>query len=75
VPIQGALIVSTSRLGVFLVSPIDGGIIDGMHTGDGSSIKPAVHGRRAFVVTNNGDLLSLLVTPPKRLPGKQTPAF
>jgi len=73
VPIQGALIVSASKLGVFLVSPVDGGIIDGVHTGDGASVKPAVHGRRAFVVTNHGDLLSMLVTPPGRLPGKSMP--
>jgi outer membrane protein assembly factor BamB len=74
-PIQGALMVSASRLGVFLVSPKDGGVIDGIHTGDGVSTLAAVHGRRAFVVTNQGDLLSLLVTPPKGTAERRSPQF
>jgi outer membrane protein assembly factor BamB len=67
-PIQGALLVTATQLGIFLLSPTDGGLIDGVHTGDGVSARPAVHGRRGFVVTNNGDLLALLVVPPKELP-------
>jgi outer membrane protein assembly factor BamB len=64
IPIQGALLVSTTRLGVFLLSPIDGGIIDGIHMTDGTAATPAVHGRRAFVLTNGGALLHLHVMPP-----------
>jgi hypothetical protein len=62
----GALLVSTTKLGVFLVSPTDGSVIDGVHTGDGSSMTPAAYGRRAFVVTNHGQLLSLHVAPPRQ---------
>ena len=65
VPIQGALLISASQLGVFLISPLDGGIIDGIHMADGTSVTPAVFGRRAFVVSNHGELISLHVTPPK----------
>ncbi|MCC6216355.1 MAG: PQQ-binding-like beta-propeller repeat protein [Polyangiaceae bacterium] len=65
VPWQGALLVSSSTLGLFLVSPREGAVIDGLHTGDGVSMVPAVHGRRAFVTTNGGRLLSLYVAPPR----------
>lgn len=64
VPIQGALIVNTTQLGVFLLSPIDGSVIDGIHMTTGSASAPAVHGRRAFVLTNEGSLLHLHVMPP-----------
>jgi outer membrane protein assembly factor BamB len=64
VPIAGALLVSTTRHGLFLMSPIDGSVIDGMHTGAGFSMAPAVHGLRAFILSNSGSLLALHVTPP-----------
>jgi outer membrane protein assembly factor BamB len=64
VPIQGALLVSTTQLGVFLLSPIDGRIIDGLHMTNGSAATPAAYGRRAFVLTNEGSLLHLHVMPP-----------
>jgi outer membrane protein assembly factor BamB len=64
VPIAGALLVSASRLGVFLISPLGGELIDGIHLADGSSVTPAAFGTRAFVLTNGGSLLSLVVTPP-----------
>lgn len=64
VPISGALLLSASQLGVFLVSPLDGRVIDGIHTGEGASMTPAVHGNRAFVLTNGGRLLGLHVLPP-----------
>lgn len=64
VPIRGALLVNTSKLGVFLLSPVDGSVIDGIHMVDGSSHTPAAHGSRAFVVSNHGDLLSLHVAGP-----------
>jgi outer membrane protein assembly factor BamB len=68
VPIAGALMVSTTQLGVFLLSPLDGRLIDGLHTGDGSSMTPIAHGLRAFIVTNGGHFLSIHVTPPSTRP-------
>ncbi|MEZ4226282.1 MAG: PQQ-binding-like beta-propeller repeat protein [Polyangiaceae bacterium] len=65
VPIQGALLVSASQLGVFLVSPVDGSVIDGIHMADGSSATPAAFGRRAYVLSNHGDLISLYIAPPR----------
>lgn len=64
VPMLGALLVSTSRLGLFLVNPLDGGLMDGMDTGDGIFMVPAAAGRRAYVLTNGGRFLSLIVAPP-----------
>ncbi len=73
VAFQGALLVTTTRLGVFLLSPTDGSIIDGVHTGEGVSARPAAYGQRAFVLTNQGELMSLHVTPPGKYPERQTP--
>jgi hypothetical protein len=64
VPVQGAILVSTSQLGLFLLSPIDGAIIDGIHLTDGASSTPAAYGRRAFALTNGGYLVSLHIAPP-----------
>ena len=64
VPIQGALLVSATRLGVFLISPLGGELIDGIHMADGSSMTPAAAGAHAFVLTNGGTLLSLQVAAP-----------
>jgi outer membrane protein assembly factor BamB len=64
VPVMGALLVSASQLGVFLVSPLDGGIIDGIHLTDGASGTPAAYGRRAFAVTNGGYFMSMQIAPP-----------
>lgn len=67
VAVEGALAVSASQLGVFLVSPIDGGIIDGIHVTDGVSMQPAAFGSRLFVVTNGRRLLSVHVAGPRRV--------
>jgi outer membrane protein assembly factor BamB len=64
VPLSGALLVSTTRLGVFLISPLGGDLIDGIHMVDGSAMTPAAEGTRAFVLTNAGTLLALRVSPP-----------
>ncbi|WP_437311422.1 outer membrane protein assembly factor BamB family protein [Sorangium sp. So ce388] len=65
VPFAGALLVTTTRYGIFLFSPLDGAVIDGIETGGGIAMTPAAYGRRAFVMTNGGALLSLDVeTPP-----------
>ena len=64
VPINGALLVTASRLGIFLVSPLGGELIDGIHVADGTSMTPSALGSRAFVMTNGGRFLSLTVNPP-----------
>jgi outer membrane protein assembly factor BamB len=64
VPVEGALLVGTTRYGLFLFSPLDGGVIDGITTGNGFAMTPAVHGRRAYVLSNGGALLGLNVEPP-----------
>jgi outer membrane protein assembly factor BamB len=64
VVVSGVLLVSASRLGVFLINPLGGELIDGIHLADGSSMTPAAYGSRAYVMTNGGQLLGLHVTPP-----------
>jgi outer membrane protein assembly factor BamB len=64
VPWAGALLVTTTRYGIFLFSPTDGAVIDGIDTGGGIAMTPAVYGRRAFVLTNGGALLGLHVEAP-----------
>jgi outer membrane protein assembly factor BamB len=63
-PIEGALLVGTTRYGIFLFSPLDGGVIDGIQTGSGFAMTPAAYGRRAFVMSNGGVLLGLQIDPP-----------
>lgn len=67
VPIAGALLVSTTRYGLFLFSPLDGGVIDGIDTTGGFAMTPAAHGRRGFVLSNGGTLLGVSVLPPDKL--------
>jgi outer membrane protein assembly factor BamB len=62
--VDGAILVNSSQLGTFLLSPIDGSLIDGLHFDLGASSTPAAHGRRAFVLTNGGTLLALDVNVP-----------
>jgi outer membrane protein assembly factor BamB len=64
VPIAGAVMVTTTRYGVFLFSPIDGGVIDGLDLSNGVTMIPAVYGRRAYVMSNTGVLLAIHVDPP-----------
>ncbi len=64
VPMQGALLISASQLGIFLVSPLGGELIDGLHVAGGVSMAPAVFGNRAFVLTNGGRFLGLHMTGP-----------
>jgi outer membrane protein assembly factor BamB len=64
VPVQGALMFSTTRQGLFLLSPLDGRVIDGIHTGEGFSMPPSVHGQRAFIVSNGGRFYSFHIDPP-----------
>ncbi|HEY5956073.1 MAG TPA: PQQ-binding-like beta-propeller repeat protein [Polyangiaceae bacterium] len=64
VPVAGALLVSASQLGMYLVSPLNGRVIDGIHVVEGVSALPAARGNHAFVLTNSGDLLGLHVAAP-----------
>ena len=64
VVVSGVLLVAASRLGIFLINPLGGELIDGIHLADGSSMTPAAYGSRAFVMTNGGQLLGLHVAPP-----------
>ena len=64
VPVSGALVISTTRYGLFLVSPIDGAVIDGIETGSGFSMTPAAFGRRVFAMTNHGALLGIHIDGP-----------
>jgi hypothetical protein len=70
VPFAGTLLVGTTRYGVFLFSPLDGAVIDGIDTGGGIAMTPVAHGRRAFVLTNAGTLLRIHIDapPPTRRP-------
>lgn len=64
VPILGALMFSTTQQGLFLISPLDGRVIDGIHTGEGFSMPPSTYGERAFIVSNAGRFYSIHVLPP-----------
>ena len=68
VPIEGALLVGTTRYGLFLFSPLDGGVIDAIAPGIGFAMTPATYGSRAFVMTNGGQFLGVTVQPPPMLP-------
>ncbi len=64
----GAILVGTSRYGLFLISPRNGRVIDGIDTGNGILATPAAAGTRAFVMTNGGNLLGLQVDGPGSQP-------
>src|SRR6185295_7066815 len=61
VPVAGAVLIGTSRYGLFLVSPRNGKVIDGLDVGSGFAQTPAVYGNRAFVMSNSGTLLALAI--------------
>ncbi len=63
-PMGGAILVGTTRYGLFLMSPRNGKVIDGIDLGTGFSQTAAAYGGRAFVMTNAGTLLGLEVSPP-----------
>ena len=64
VEIAGVLMVTTSKLGVFLLEPKEGFVIDGIDLGTGFNGGAGAYGNRAFVLTNGGTLIGLQVTPP-----------
>ena len=68
VAMGGALLVTSSKLGVFLFDPMYGNVIDGIDPGTGFSSGAGAYGNRAFVMTNGGILLGLEVVPPTEAP-------
>jgi outer membrane protein assembly factor BamB len=64
VAMAGAILVGTSRYGLFLMSPRNGKVIDGIDLGTGFAQTPAAFAGRAYVMTNAGTLLGVAVTPP-----------
>lgn len=71
VPVAGAILVGTTRYGLFLMSPRNGKVIDGLDLGTGFAQTPAAFAGRAYVMTNAGTLLGIAMTPP--LPLKKQP--
>lgn len=72
VPAAGAILMGSSQLGVYLLSPVDGSLIDGIHFDLGVSGTPAAFGRRAYFMTNGGTFFALRVNAPTaaiRAPG------
>jgi outer membrane protein assembly factor BamB len=69
VPIAGAIMVGTSRYGIFLLSPRNGKVIDGMDLGTGFAQTPGTYGGRAYALTNAGTFLGISVTPPLPIKG------
>lgn len=64
VPVAGAILVGTSRYGLFLMSPRNGKVIDGIDLGTGFAQTPAAYGGRAYAMTNAGTFLGISVAPP-----------
>ena len=64
--IAGAIMVTTSRHGIYLLSPLNGKVIDGIDMGMGFSMAPAAYGYRAYVLSDGGHWLALHVAPPGR---------
>jgi outer membrane protein assembly factor BamB len=63
-PWAGALLVGTTRFGFFLFHPLDGGVIDGLHSGGAFAAAPAAYGRHAYILSNEGKLFGLTIHPP-----------
>jgi outer membrane protein assembly factor BamB len=68
----GAILMNASQLGAYLMSPIDGSLIDGLHFDAGISGTPAAHGNRAYTLTNGGTFLAMRINGPSEHIG--TPA-
>jgi hypothetical protein len=55
------------------MSPLDGGVIDGIEPGNEFAMTPGTHGFRAFMMTNGGQLLGVHVAPPPAWKPKTPP--
>ncbi len=64
VPWAGALLVGTTRYGLFLMSPRNGKVIDGFDLGTGFAQTPAAFAGRAYAMTNAGTFLGISIEPP-----------
>ena len=64
VAVAGAILINASQLGTYLLSPVDGSLIDGIHFDTGIAGTPAAFGHHAFVMTNSGTLLAFRVAVP-----------
>lgn len=62
--VAGALVLGTGRNGLFLVSPRNGKVIDGLDVTDGFTARPTTTSHGVFALSNTGVLLGLRVTPP-----------
>lgn len=65
-PWSGALLVGTTRYGSFLLHPVDGGVLDGIHSGGAFAATPASYRRRAYILSNEGVLFGLSIQTPSR---------
>ena len=70
VPVTGAILVGTSRYGLFLLSPRNGKVIDGIDLGTGFAQTLGVYGARAYAMTNAGTFVGVSIAPP--LPLRRT---
>lgn len=68
VALGGALLVTSSKLGLFLFEPQQGRPIDAIDPGTGFAAGASAYGNKAFVLTNAGVLLGLEIVPPTREP-------
>jgi outer membrane protein assembly factor BamB len=69
VQVSGALAVGTTRYGFFLLSPLNGKVIDGFDTGTGFAQTPSAFGNRIYVMSNAGTMLGIDVNGPHRKHG------
>jgi outer membrane protein assembly factor BamB len=60
----GAILINASQLGTYLLSPVDGSLIDGIHFDAGAWSTPAAFGRYAYTLTNGGSFLALRIEVP-----------
>ncbi len=64
VPVAGAILVGSSRYGLFLMSPRNGKVIDGIDLGSGFAQTPAAYAGRAYAMTNAGTFIGVAIAPP-----------
>jgi outer membrane protein assembly factor BamB len=64
-PWAGALLIGTTRYGMFLVHPLDGAVMDGIAAGGSFAATPAAYGLHAFALSNEGVLVALGIEPPR----------
>ena len=62
--VRGAILVGTTRYGLFLLSPLNGKVIDGIDLGTGFAETPVAYGDHAYTMTNAGTFLGVQVESP-----------